>query len=156
MPVQKLRAFLDEHQIKYIVINHSPAYTAREAAASTLIPRREFAKSVLVKSADGKMLMAVVPASRHADLDALVEASGGRAACLATEAEFESLFPGCEAGAVPPFGNLYGIPVYADRELAREDDLAFTAGLHTQIIRMSAGDYFNLVKPVMGDFAKRE
>jgi Ala-tRNA(Pro) deacylase len=156
MPVQKLRAFLDEHQIKYIVINHSPAYTAREAAASTLIPRREFAKSVLVKSANGKMLMAVVPASMHANLDALVEASGAGAACLATEEEFESLFPGCEAGAVPPFGHLYGIPVYADRELAREDDLAFTAGLHTQIIRMAAGDYFNLVKPVMGDFAKRE
>lgn len=156
MPVQKLQAYLDKHHVKYIVVNHSPAYTAREAAASTLIPRREFAKSVLIKLADGKMVMAVVPASRHADLDAVTEAAGARAACLATEVEFEALFPGCEAGAVPPFGNLYGLPVYADRELNREDDLAFSAGLHTQIIRMSAHDYFALVQPVMGEFAKRE
>lgn len=156
MPVRKLRAFLDQHQVKYIVLNHSPAYTAREAAASSLIPRREFIKAVLIKLADGKMVMAVVPSSRHADLDAVGTATGARAACLATEDEFEALFPGCEPGAIPPFGNLYDVPVYADHELTREDDLAFTAGLHTQIIRISAGDYFNLVKPNMGDFAKKE
>lgn len=156
MPVDKLRAFLDEHRIRYIVINHSPAYTARETAASTVIPRREFAKAVLVKLADGSLVMAVVPASRHVDLDAVAEAAGGRAACLATEEEFESLFPGCEPGAVPPFGNLYELPVYADRELLNEDDIAFSAGTHTQIIRLAAADYRELVQPRPGDFAVKE
>ena len=156
MPVKKLQTFLDEHRVKYIIINHSPAYTARETAASTLIPRREFAKAVLVKLADDELLMAVVPASRHADLNALAEAAGADAACLATEDEFESLFPGCEPGAVPPFGNLYGIPVYADRELMEEDDLAFSAGTYTQVVRMSGKDYRDLVQPRIGEFAVRE
>lgn len=153
MPVKKLQAFLDEHHVKYVIINHSPAYTAREAAASTLIPRREFAKTVLVKLADGKLVMAVVSASRQVDLDALAAAAGAGAACLAGEDEFENLFPGCEPGAVPPFGNLYDIPVYADRELMAEDDLAFNAGTHTQIVRLAGRDYLDLVQPHIGDFA---
>lgn len=156
MPVKKLQDYLDHHGIKYVVINHSPAYTARETAASTLIPRREFAKTVLVKLADGKLVMAVVPASRHVDLNALSDAAGTKASCLADEEEFEALFPGCEAGAAPPFGNLYDIPVYADRELMEEDDLAFNAGMHTQIIRLSAKDYRDLVQPQIGDFAVAE
>jgi Ala-tRNA(Pro) deacylase len=156
MPVDKLKNFLDSHQVKYVTINHSPAYTAREVAASTLIPRREFAKAVLVKLAGGELVMAVVPASRHVDLNAIAEAAGARADCLAGEEEFESHFPGCEPGAVPPFGNLYDMPVYADRELMQEDDLAFTAGTHTQIVRMSARDYLDLVQPVTGDFAIQE
>lgn len=156
MPADKLRTFLDEHGIKYVVINHSPAYTAREAAASTLIPRGEFAKAVLVKLSDGRLIMAVVPASRQVDLDALADAAGSRADCLATEEEFESRFPGCEPGAVPPFGNLYGLPVYADREMMDEDDLAFTAGSHSQIIRLSGSDYRELVKPHVGAFAIQE
>lgn len=156
MPVNKLQTFLDANHVKYVIINHSPAYTAREAAASTLIPRREFAKAVLVKLADGDLVMAVVPASRHVDLDALAGAVDAKAACLATEAEFESLFPGCEPGAVPPFGNLYGLPVYADAELMKEDDLAFSAGTHTQIVRMHAADYRALVEPRIGDFAIQE
>lgn len=147
MPVKKLQTFLDEHHVKYVIINHSPAYTARETAASTVIPRREFAKTVLVKLADQRLVMAVVPASRHVDLNALADAAGAEAACLADEEEFETLFPGCEPGAVPPFGNLYDIPVYADRELMEEDDLAFNAGTHTQIIRLPANDYLDLVKP---------
>lgn len=156
MPAQKLQAFLDGQHVRYIVINHSPAYTAREVAASTIVPRREFAKAVLVKLADESLVMAVVPASRHVDLGALAASAGARAACLATEEEFEALFTGCEPGAVPPFGNLYDVPVYADRELMREDDIAFTAGTHTQIVRMSARDYLDLVKPNLGDFAVRE
>lgn len=156
MPVKELQAFLDEHHVKYVVINHSPAYTARETAASTLIPRRQFAKTVLVKLADGKLVMAVVPASRHVDLEAMAEAAGARAACLATEEEFETLFPGCEAGAVPPFGNLYDMPVFADRELMAEGELAFNAGSHTQIMRLPGKAYRELVEPSIGDFAVRE
>lgn len=156
MPVKKLQAFLDEHRVKYVIINHSPAYTARETAASTLIPRREFAKTVLVKLADQRLIMAVVPASRHVDLNTLSDAAGATAACLADEEEFESLFPGCETGAVPPFGNLYDIPVYVDRELMDEDDVAFNAGTHTQIIRLSSQDYLEMVQPYIGKFAVRE
>jgi len=156
MPVEKLKADLDAHGVKYIIINHSPAYTAREAAASTLIPRREFAKAVLVKLDGERLVMVVVPASRHVDLDAVAAAAHAGAACLAEESEFETRFGGCEPGAVPPFGNLYDLPVFADSELMREDDLAFSAGTHTQIVRMPAPDYRKLVEPVTGAFAIKD
>ncbi|HSH43378.1 MAG TPA: YbaK/EbsC family protein [Arenicellales bacterium] len=156
MPITRLQNFLDHHQVKYLVINHSPAYTARETAASTLMPRREFAKAVLLKLDGGELVMAVVPASRHVDLNAVAEAAGSSTASLAEEDEFESRFPGCESGAAPPFGNLFDVPVYADRELMQEDDLAFNAGTHTQVVRLPARDYLELVKPVLGNFAVEE
>lgn len=152
MPVGKLRQFLDSHQIKYIVIDHSPAYTAREVAASALVPRREFAKTVIVHL-DGRAAMAVLPASRHVDLQKLARLAGASAATVADEQEFQELFPGCEVGAMPPFGNLYEMPVYVDDMLREDDDIVFNAGSHIQVIRMEYDDYQRLVQPVVGEFA---
>ncbi len=106
MPLQKLREFLDQNSVKYVSISHSPAYTAQEIAASAHIPGQELAKTVMVKL-DGKMAMAVLPASFKVDLDHLGSATGADAVELATEEEFKGLFPGCEPGAMPPFGNLW-------------------------------------------------
>ncbi len=155
MPVEKLREFLDSHHIKYITIDHSPVYTAREVAASTLVPRREFAKAVMVKI-DGKIAMAVVPASRHVDLERLAAAAGAERADLATEQEFQQLFPGCEVGAMPPFGNLYDMDTYADEMIREDDDITFNAGTHTQVVRLAYDDFEKLVQPRIASFSVKE
>jgi Ala-tRNA(Pro) deacylase len=155
MPVEKLKKYLDDNDIKYVSINHSPSFTARETAASTLVPRREFAKTIIV-DLDGEKVMAVVSASRHVDIPALVSISGASSGRLATEAEFNSSFPGCEVGAMPPFGSLYHMRVYMDRMVSEVDDICFNAGSHAQILRMECDDYLRLEKPVIGSFSLKE
>ncbi|RPJ62603.1 MAG: YbaK/EbsC family protein, partial [Acidobacteria bacterium] len=107
MPVKKLKEFLDENRVKYVTISHSLAYTAQEIAATAHIPGKELAKTVIIR-ADGRMAMAVLPASLKVDFDLLADATGAKKIELATEREFKQLFPDCEMGAMPPFGNLYG------------------------------------------------
>jgi len=153
--MQKLKTYLDDNNIDYMITNHSPAYTARETAASTQVPRREFAKVIMAKL-DGRNVMVVLPASRHVDLKKLAATAAAKHAELTDELEFKKLFPDCEAGAMPPFGNLYDLPVYADAMLAEDDDISFNAGTHTQIIRMAYKDYERLVQPVVADFATKE
>jgi Ala-tRNA(Pro) deacylase len=155
MPVKILKEFLDSHQVKYITIDHSPAYTAREVASSTFVPRREFAKTIIVKVDDG-IAMAVLPASRHVDLHKLASAAGAENVCLASEQEFEALFPGCETGAMPPFGNLYGMVTYVDVMLKEDDEISFNAGTHAQVIRLAFDDYEKLVQPTLQDFSVKE
>lgn len=155
MPVKKLVEFLDDHNVRYITINHSPAYTAREIAASTLVPRREFAKTVIVRL-DGELAMAVVPASRHVNLTALASAAGAGKAELAEEEAFRSQFPDCDVGAMPPFGNLYEMPVYVDTMIEEDDDISFNAGTHTQVVRMACDDFLTLVKPIVADISVKE
>ncbi len=150
--VARLREYLDGHGIKYTVISHSKAYTAQELAASTHIRGRNFAKSVVVKAAD-KFLLVVIPAHHHVRLDAIGRAVGTDA-LLATESEFKDLFPGCEVGAMPPFGNLYNLPVWASETLARDDEMAFNAGTHTDAIRMSYRDFDRLVKARLGPWSE--
>lgn len=155
MPAQKLLQMLDERKIKYISINHWPTYTARETAASAFVPRNEFAKTVIV-DLDGDEIMAVVPASRHVDTEALRKLAGASEARLATEDEFSALFPDCEVGAMPPFGSLYGLAVYVDEMVTEVDDLCFNAGSHDRIIRMDCADFLELEQPVRGAFAVKE
>jgi Ala-tRNA(Pro) deacylase len=146
MPVQTLRDFLDRNRIKYVVISHSPAHTAQEVAASAHIPGRAMAKTVIVKL-DGRLAMAVLPASEMIDLDLLGDAAFAQQAELADESEFRDRFPGCDLGAMPPFGNLYGMDVYVADSLAEDEEIAFNAGSHTELIQMQYPDYARLVKP---------
>ena len=155
MPAQKLKQMLDQHGIRYISINHSPAYTARETAASTFVPRREFAKTVIV-DLDGEKVMAVLSASRQVDLEALRKLAQAKAVRLATEDEFREMFADCELGAMPPFGSLYSTRVFVDEMVAEVDDLCFNAGSHEQILRMDYLDYLKLEQPVIGAFAIKE
>ena len=146
MPVQALREFLDRNRIKYVVISHSPAHTAQEVAASAHIPGRAMAKTVIVKL-DGRLTMAVLPSSEMVDLERLADAAFAQRAELADEDEFRDRFPDCELGAMPPFGNLYGMDVYVADSLAEDEEIAFNAGSHTEVIRMPYPDYARLVKP---------
>ncbi|MDZ7270951.1 MAG: YbaK/EbsC family protein [candidate division KSB1 bacterium] len=153
MPVKALKEFLDRHKVKYTTINHSTAYTAQEIAAAAHVPGKELAKTVVVKL-DGKMALAVLPASQRIDFDRLKELAGAGNVELASEREFKELFPECEVGAMPPFGNLYGMEVYAARALSEDAEIAFNAGSHTQLIRLAYKDFARLVQPKIGDFAR--
>ena len=154
MPSRKLKAFLDQEGVKYVTVTHSTAYTAQEVAASAHIPGRELAKTVIVKL-DGKMAMAVLPASYFVDLERLAEVADAQHAELATEAEFKNLFPGCEPGAMPPFGNLYDMPVFSSASLEEDEEIAFNAGSHTELLRLAYGDFKRLVKPQVESFSTR-
>ena len=151
MPVQKLKQFLDDGRVKYACISHSPAYTASEIAQSTHIPGRELAKVVVV-TLDGRMAMAVLPANRKVDLNLLREAASADEARLATEEEFRLRFPDCDTGAMPPFGNLYGMDVFVSEQLADDDHIAFNAGSHTEVMRLAYADFARLVKPKVAKF----
>jgi|SRR5208337_954164 len=154
MPAKKLKEFLDAHQVKYVTIRHSEAYTAQEIAALAHIRGKELAKTVMVK-VDGKMAMAVLPASNKVDMNLLNAAAAAESIGLATESEFKKLFPDCETGAMPPFGNLYGMSVFADASLTKDDQIAFSAGSHDELIRMAYKDFERLVQPVIAEFSAR-
>jgi Ala-tRNA(Pro) deacylase len=146
MIVRRLKEFLDAQKIKYVVISHSPAYTAMEVAQSAHIPGKDLAK-VVIAVLDGRTCMAVMPAIRKLDLERLRQAANASEARLATEIEFRKLFPECETGAMPPFGNLYEMEVYVSAQLAADHEIAFNAGSHTEIIKLTYGDYAKLVQP---------
>lgn len=151
MPVAKLKELLDREEVRYLSIAHSPAFTAQEIAATAHIPGREIAKTVMVKL-DGKLVMAVLPAPARVDLDRLRDATGATQVELGSEDDFKRLFPDCETGAMPPFGNLYGLDVWADRELTEDQEIAFNAGTHAELIRMAWADFERLVEPKLADF----
>ena len=146
MPVEKLKEFLDGNNVKYVAIKHSLAYTAQEIAATAHIKGKELAKTVLVK-VDGKMAMAVCPASYKIDLVQLKEGTGAAHVRLANESEFKDKFPGCDVGAMPPFGNLYNMDVYVSESLADEEEIAFNAGSHTELIKLAYADFDKYVSP---------
>jgi Ala-tRNA(Pro) deacylase len=152
MPATKLKQFLDANHVRYVSIQHSPAFTAQEIAASAHIPGRELAKTVIVKL-DNRLAMAVLPATKKLDTELLERASGARRGRLATEKEFQDMFPDCEPGGMPPFGNLYGMEVYADEQLARDEMIAFNAGSHAELIQLAYEDFVRLVKPKVAPLA---
>jgi Ala-tRNA(Pro) deacylase len=152
MPARKLKEFLDSQHINYTSIPHSTAYTAQGIAALTHISGKELAKSVMVKL-DDRMCMAVLPASQSVDLEMLKRGTGAKAAGLASEREFREKFPDCETGAMPPFGNLYSLPVFVEESLARDKEIAFNAGTHNELIRMSFEDFVRVVKPTQMKFS---
>jgi Ala-tRNA(Pro) deacylase len=151
MPAKKLRDFLDRNNVKYVAIQHSTAYTSSEVAASAHVKGRNLAKTVIVRL-DGKLAMAVLPSKFHVDLERLRGATRSAAVELAAEEQFAREFPGCDAGAMPPFGNLYGMPVYVDASLAEDEEIAFNACTHTELIQMAYQDFQDLVKPTVVSF----
>ena len=148
MPVQKLKDFLDRSAVKYVALSHSRAFTAQDVAESTHVSGKELAKTVMVLL-DGRMAMAVVPAPSRVDLERLRQASGATRVELASEKDFKGLFPECELGAMPPFGSLYGLRTFASERLAHQAQIAFSAGTHTEIIRLPYADFERLAQPVI-------
>jgi Ala-tRNA(Pro) deacylase len=146
MPVKKLKAFLDQEKIKYISIIHSPAYTAQEVAESTHIKGKELAKTVIVQL-DGEMAMAVLPANRKIILQDLREVTRADQVKFVPEDQFKKLFPDCDIGAMPPFGNLYGMDVFVAASLTNNETIAFNAGSHIEVIKLAYRDFERLVHP---------
>jgi Ala-tRNA(Pro) deacylase len=152
MIAKKLKDFLDREGVKYTTAPHSPAYTATQTAQAAHVPGKEFAKAVMVKI-DGRLAMAVLPASEKLDVARLKLAAGAKHVYLAPEAEFDKWFPGCEPGAMPPFGNLYGMAVYASRSLAADEEIAFNAGSHAEVMKIKYKDFERVVQPVVAKLA---
>lgn len=147
MPILKqLKEILHEAKIPYEVYNHALAYTAQEIAAKQHVPGNEMAKVVMIE-ADDKLVMAVIRGNDKISLNLVRESLGVRTARLATENEFISRFPQCEIGAMPPFGNLFGIKVIVDPELEKDKYIYFNAGNHVQTVRLAYEDFAALVKP---------
>ena len=151
MTCKKLKEFLDDRDVKYVSINHSRAYTAQEIAESAHVSGNDFAKVVMLK-ADEKMIMTVLPAPDKVDLKLLRQALEVRDIVFADENDFQDHFPGCEVGAMPPFGNLYGIRVILAQTLCDSTTISFNSGLHTEVIQMDYDKYIKLVSPEIMDF----
>jgi Ala-tRNA(Pro) deacylase len=151
MPVTKLKEFLDTNKVKYVSIVHSRAFTAQEVAASAHLPGRSMAKVVIVEL-DGTLAMCVLPADRKIVLQDLRAVTGSNMVRFAWEKDFKARFPDCEIGAMPPFGNLYGMDVYAAESLAENEEIAFNAGSHEEIIKLGYDDFERLVKPKVLSF----
>jgi Ala-tRNA(Pro) deacylase len=146
-----IKRLLDKEQVKYVTIRHSPAFTAQEVAESAHIPGRIMAKTVMVEI-DGELAMTVLPSNHRVSVDNLCALTGTEEVRIAREEEFRHVFPDCEPGAMPPFGNLYDLSVYVSPDLAEESEIAFNAGTHTEVIRMMFHDFDVLVKPRVARF----
>jgi Ala-tRNA(Pro) deacylase len=143
--------FLNEGKVRYEIMHHPEAFTAQELTAMEHVKGRHHAKVVMVRSGGDKVMM-VLPADHRVDIEKLAKTTGKQAS-LATEADFQSLFPDCAVGTMPPFGRLYGVPTYVDKSLTEDDFIVFEAGTHSDAIKMSYPDYARLAEPQVAEFA---
>ena len=150
--LHRCQRYLKQHGIRYSHSIHSPAYTARETALAERMPTHGLAK-VVVYAGDNGYGMLVLPADYMADLREVCRLLGLNEVRLATESELAKLFPNCEIGAMPPFGNLFQMPVLVDEGIATAPFMAFNAGTHRDVIHMSVSDFHDLVNPLVAAFA---
>lgn len=148
----RLERLLEESGAPFEVIDHPLAFTAQEEAAASHVAGRHWAKTVAIL-VDGEPALAVVPATRRLDLDKLRGLVGTEAVEIAREAEFQGLYPDCELGAMPPFGELYGQRTFIDEALRKEERIAFHAGDHRTAIEMSYTDYERLCGPIPAEIS---
>ncbi|NIQ93949.1 MAG: YbaK/EbsC family protein [Desulfuromonadales bacterium] len=154
MPIGNLSDYLDRLNVKYETITHPATYTAQEIAAAAHIPGKNLAKTVMVR-VDGDLAMAVLPASYMVDFELLRAVTGANSVELASEDDFDLLFAEYETGAMPPFGHLFGLDVYVARSLAEDEEIAFNAGSHTELIKMSYDDFARLARPKVMKFSRK-
>lgn len=150
---ERLARYLSENGVPFKAMNHPTAYTAQEVAAAQGVSGKQLAKVVIVKAND-QPVMLVLQASTMVDLRKAAQMLGAKSLVLAREGDFADLFPDSEVGAMPPFGNLYNVPVYVDEGLAAQEEIVFAAGTHTDTFRMRYADFARLVSPTLGAFAK--
>lgn len=156
MIAEKIREALDAGATRYQTLPHREVFTAQEVAAASHVSGRRLAKVLIAREHAGRYFMVVLPAPCRVDLTALRNATGSRRLTLATEGELATLFPDCDTGAMPPFGNLYNLPVYVDACFPRAGDFFFQAGNHQEVVRVSYEDFERLVRPVVGEFCLHE
>ncbi len=148
MPTQKLKQYLDEQNVKYVSTIHSLAFTALQIAKSADIPTKQLAKTVILKI-DDRLAMVVIPAAYQVNLELIRQTLANSQVEIASESEFSTKFPDCEVGAMPPFGNLYGMDVYIAESVSEHDNIVFNAGTHSEIIKMAYEDFERLAKPTL-------
>ena len=150
---ERLQRFLDQQGVRYEAIGHTTDFTAQHTAADTHTPGREFAKTVVVRI-DGEPAFAVLPAHHRVDLDRLRDSLGAVEVELCSEHDMEQICPDCDTGAVPPFGNLYDVPVFLSPAMADDDQITFNGGNHETAVRMALRDFERLVHPRMVDLSR--
>jgi Ala-tRNA(Pro) deacylase len=149
----RLVAYLHANQVPFVIQHHRIAYTAQDVAASEHLPGQLMAK-VVMAVADSALIMLVLPANHRADLTRVRAALGASAVWLADESDFASRFADCAIGAMPPFGNLYDLPVYVDLTLTKDPAFVFQAGTHSDTMQIRYADFARLVKPTVVDIAR--
>jgi Ala-tRNA(Pro) deacylase len=152
----RLKRYLDRERASYETVLHREAFTARDVAAESHVPERRLAKVLVLEEEGNGHLMVVLPAACRLDLNVLKHAAGRHRLSLVREDEMERLFPDCEVGAMPPFGQLYGMPVYVDSCLAEAPGIVFQAGNHHEVVSMPYPEYARLANPVLGEFCTHE
>ena len=145
--------YLKHNNVQYEVIEHAPAFSAHEVAIASHVPEKDLAKTLIV-NADGKFYMVVMPADHRLVDHLLHEILKAKHIHLASEEDLQLIFPDCEIGAMPPFGNLYALPVYADKTLTNDDMIVFNACSHTRSIRLKMYDFLRLVKPIIAELSQ--
>jgi Ala-tRNA(Pro) deacylase len=149
---ERMEKYLRENGVGFQVETHDQAFTMQEVAAALHVPGNQVAKVVIV-CADKEKVMLVLPAPYRMNVDLVRDMVDAKEVRLAKEEEFADLFPDCATGAMPPFGNLYGVPVYADRSMAEEPDMVFRIGTHRETMKIAYNDFVRLAQPVVGDFS---
>lgn len=150
---ERLEQYLRENGVGFEVMTHSQAFTMQEVAAALHVPGKQVAKVVIVR-ADEEMAMLVLPAPCRLNTAKARGLLGVKKVHLAKEKEFADLFPDCAIGAMPPFGNLYDVPVYVDQSLAEESDIVFRVGTHREVMKVAYADFSRLARPTVGEFAR--
>ncbi|MDP4174490.1 MAG: YbaK/EbsC family protein [Bacteroidota bacterium] len=154
MTLLNVKDYLQKRDVRFKDIFHPVSFSAQETAARAHVKGREFAKTVLI-FVDNKMVMTVLPASHFIDFDKLKTTLKAVKVGLASESEFKSRFPGCEVGAMPPFGNLFNMEVYMSESLLVNRDVTFNAGSHTEAITISIGEFVRIINPKILDFTRK-
>ena len=151
---RNIKQYLFHGYASYTHKKHPAAFTSQEIAEAEHIPGEEFAKTVILNTGQ-KLIMAVVPADHIIDIDTLKEKIGCDHLTLASEKDFIETFPSCQPGAMPPFGRLFGLPVYCDHVLAQQSEIEFNAGTHIDTIRMEFATFKKLENPLLLTFSEK-
>ncbi len=143
---------LRTNNVPYEEIAHSPTYTAEQTAHTTHISGKHLTKTVIVEI-DGEMAMTILHTDEHVSISRLRELTGAHEVRIVSEQEFMEKFPDCEMGALPPFGNLYDMPVFVSPAVDQDENIIFNPGSHSDLVRISYQDFKRLVHPAVLDFA---
>jgi len=150
---QRIRDYLDSQDVPYEPIHHSQAFTGQEVAHSLHMSGKRLAKAIVL-AGDGKPVMAIIPASHRLNFQEFRAALEADRLEMLPEGELVKLFPDCDLGAIPPFGNLYGLGVWVERTVSDAEDVVFCAGTHEDCLRMRYSDFTKLTKPRLGRFSE--
>lgn len=148
-----LQRYLNNNGIQYRIIEHDPAFSAHGVSVTAHVPEKEIAKTVIIQI-DGRFWMAVLRGDNKINLHKIKQSFGAKHVHLAHEEDLSTLFPDCQLGTMPPFGNLYGVPVLVDQSLAGDEDICFNACCYTKVVRMKFDDFKKLSNPLVGEYAE--